>query len=209
METSLCIVLPVHNAESTLHHDVLCVVEIAEQLSVRLEVLIFDDGSTDQTIEVAGELAKRYPQVSVARHGVRRGLGPMVESALANTVGEVVMVHDGTSGIDVEGIERLWRMRDDQELVLMRSGLPRRASRRWVDHLSARSSRQLKRGIRERSTSFTMLRRSAVATMSDNERLKMTREEVRIVQFATAGEAAHGLRGPSFLGKLKEFAAGE
>ncbi|MEE9602530.1 MAG: glycosyltransferase [Thermoguttaceae bacterium] len=210
MKPSLSIVLPVHNAESTLRHDVLCVLEVAEQLSDRLEVLIFDDGSTDQTIDVAEELAKCFPQVAVARRSVRCGLGPIVESALAETAGNVVMVHDGMSGIDVEGIQRLWRLRDDQELVLLRNGLPRRASTRWVDHLTGRSRRRgPRRFSTERSTSFTMLRRGAVEAMSDNEHLEITREEVRIAQYAPTSEPAHRLQGPSFLGKLKEFAEGE
>ena len=114
MEASLSILLPVHNVEATLHHEVLRVLEVAGELTDRLEVLIFDDGSTDQTLEVAHELAMCYPQINVVRHHVRRGLGPMIETGLAHTAGDMVMVHDGVGKIDIAEISRLWQLRDDQ-----------------------------------------------------------------------------------------------
>lgn len=117
MKASLSILLPVHNVESTLRHEVLRVLEVAGELTDRLEVLIFDDSSTDQTLEVAHELAMCYPQINVVHHRVRCGLGPIIETGLAHTAGDMVMVHDGVGSIDVAEIPRLWQLRDDQPQV--------------------------------------------------------------------------------------------
>ena len=121
LEVSLSIVLPVHNAQATLRHDVLSVLEIADPLGDRLEVLILDDGSTDDTIEVAHELVTCYPQVKVVRHRVRRGLGPMIKTALAHTTGATVMVHTSVGGVDAEQIwSQLHRPRDQRSPISMR-----------------------------------------------------------------------------------------
>ena len=49
--------------------------ELASELTSDFSVLIVDDGSTDDTYETAGDLAARYPQISVMRLAVRRGVG--------------------------------------------------------------------------------------------------------------------------------------
>jgi len=65
---SLSVVLPVQNAEGTLAKQVALLLEIVPDLSDRFEILLVDDGSTDHTLDLAQELARRYPQLRVLRH---------------------------------------------------------------------------------------------------------------------------------------------
>lgn len=50
------------------------------------EILIIDDGSRDATIEIAG----RYPEVTVVRHSVNRGLGAVRNTAMRVARNELV-----------------------------------------------------------------------------------------------------------------------
>ncbi len=78
--------------------------ETASDLAERFELVIVDDGSTDDTCEVAFELARDYPQVRAVRHG--RGLGheAALRSGFLHSRGDVVFLaiddsddaHDGT-----------------------------------------------------------------------------------------------------------------
>jgi len=58
-------------------------------------ILIVDDGSRDRTGEIAEELARQDPRVSVVHHDGNKGYAVATETALRNTPGEVVMVVDG------------------------------------------------------------------------------------------------------------------
>ena len=63
MTTSLSLILPVHNAELTLERDVFLLVEFLPELTPAFEILIIDDGSVDDTIILACDLATRFPQI--------------------------------------------------------------------------------------------------------------------------------------------------
>ena len=105
---ALTVVLPVHNAEATLSRDVNEVLEIAGELASNLRLFIVDDGSTDDTFDIATELATKLPQLRVVRHSQKQGLGPAIESLRNEVTGDFVLVHDGASPIDAAQIRRLW-----------------------------------------------------------------------------------------------------
>lgn len=112
MTASLSILLPVHNAESRLVANITDILELASELAKRFEILILDEGSSDRTLEVASEIATRYPQVEVVRHNVRRGLAAVIKTGLSRTSGDVVVVHDGIGPVNVSEIHRLWQLHD-------------------------------------------------------------------------------------------------
>jgi glycosyltransferase involved in cell wall biosynthesis len=109
LNKSLTIALPMHNGETRLRKCVHELLYLASELTDDFSLLIIDDGSTDDTFDVAQELAARYPQISVERHRVRRGLGPTIEAIERRERADVVIVHDGTSSIDVAQVRRLWQ----------------------------------------------------------------------------------------------------
>jgi glycosyltransferase involved in cell wall biosynthesis len=105
---SLTIVLPVYNGESRLTHHVTEMLELASELTSHFEVMIVDDGSTDDTSAVAQELATQFPQISVRRHRHRRGLGPIISMVQRRVSTDVVIVHDGVTPINPVEVRRLW-----------------------------------------------------------------------------------------------------
>jgi dolichol-phosphate mannosyltransferase len=94
LERSLTVLLPVHDAQSTLADTVAEVLEVASDWTQRIELLIIDDGSTDATSEVAHELVRHYPQVRAIRHNRRLGREAAVETGLAQSRGDVVVVRE-------------------------------------------------------------------------------------------------------------------
>ncbi len=117
VETSLTIVLPVHNAETHLRRSVNRVLEVAAELTPRFELLIVDDGSTDDSFDVAKEMAARFPQVTVLRSGQRRGLGATLRDAKRRAAGRVVIVHDGVSTINADDLRALYFGADGEACV--------------------------------------------------------------------------------------------
>jgi glycosyltransferase involved in cell wall biosynthesis len=91
----LTILLPVHNAQSTLADTVEQVLDIGADTSQRFEVLIIDDASTDATCEVIHELRTRYPQIRAITHKKPIGEDISVRLASAQIRGEVVRARLG------------------------------------------------------------------------------------------------------------------
>lgn len=111
MNRSLCILLPVHNRQALLVSQVVSVLDVAADLTSRFEILVIDDASSDDTFELAVDLSRVYPQVTVLRHGERRGTMLAVETGLKRTAAEFVAVHDPTGPqFDPTQLARLWRM---------------------------------------------------------------------------------------------------
>jgi glycosyltransferase involved in cell wall biosynthesis len=60
---------------------------------IRYEVIVIDDGSSDATWAVLGELAKRYPFLRVARHRSRRGIADALRTGYAHARGRVLVFY--------------------------------------------------------------------------------------------------------------------
>jgi len=116
--------MPVRETQDRLSAQVCGLLDILPDLADHFEVLIVDDGSTDQTEEAALELAHRFPQVRVVRHRERRGVAAAVQTGMSMTAGELVLVHYQDTPINSSLLERLWRLRDDPHLVAARTAAP-------------------------------------------------------------------------------------
>jgi glycosyltransferase involved in cell wall biosynthesis len=83
-----------------------------------------DDGSQDATIEVADELAARYPQLTVLRHSAPKGRLAAIATGLGQSSGEVVLLQDAECSVASDEICRLWRAIGTHEVVLGRPSQP-------------------------------------------------------------------------------------
>jgi Glycosyl transferase family 2 len=215
VDKSLTIALPIHNGESCLRRCVPELLELASELTQDFSILIIDDGSTDDTYEVAQELALRYPQIWVRRHRVRRGLGPTIESIERRVHSDVVIVHDGTSEIDPQQVRRLWRRSAASAGISMSRSTSFDATSRWDQgelaelpaiHAAMASAHQ-------RLLGFQLLRsergedaRPMVATTEPTGQARAKYEPS--LRAADVGRIPP-LPRPKFLSALAEFALGE
>ena len=109
MNVSLTVILPIHNAEASLRRNVMQMLEVAADMTSQFEILVFDDGSTDDSYDIASELAAEFPQVQVGRHSRRRGMGATLRNARRRVTGELVIVHDGVTRVNAEDLAAVWR----------------------------------------------------------------------------------------------------
>jgi glycosyltransferase involved in cell wall biosynthesis len=81
--SGLTIVLPCFNEEQNLRDAVRFATAAAERCARIHEIVIVDDGSSDETVAVASELVLRDPRVRLVVHAVNRGYGPALRSGIA------------------------------------------------------------------------------------------------------------------------------
>ena len=88
---SVTVVVPAYNYARFLTD---CARSVLTQRDVDIELLIFDDCSTDDTPEVSAELAVSDDRVSIIRHEHNRGHIPTVNEGLERAAGDYVVKLD-------------------------------------------------------------------------------------------------------------------
>ncbi len=81
MAISTSLHLPTHNHASTISH---AITSILRQTHTDFELLIWDDGSTDNTADVAAQTAAGDPRVRIIR-SLRRGVAASLDAAIRQT----------------------------------------------------------------------------------------------------------------------------
>ena len=103
------VVLPAYNEGAALPH---VLDELGEYLDSSYEVLVVDDGSTDNTADVA----ERYP-VRLVQHASNRGKGVAIRTGITQAQGENVVIMDADATYPVPAIKEMVELLDDHDLV--------------------------------------------------------------------------------------------
>jgi glycosyltransferase involved in cell wall biosynthesis len=84
------VVVPVFNEAGTVGQ----VVDELLELPLRLEILLVDDGSTDDSPAVVAALAERHDAVTVLTQPANRGKGAAVRRGIGASTGEILLIQD-------------------------------------------------------------------------------------------------------------------
>ena len=92
-QTTLSIVIPCYNEEATLQ---ICVDRVLAVVNdeLALEIVIVDDCSSDNSLEIAKEIASRDKRIQVAAHEVNQGKGAALRTGFSKATGDIVAVQD-------------------------------------------------------------------------------------------------------------------
>ncbi|MFS4493393.1 glycosyltransferase family 2 protein [Maribacter sp. 2308TA10-17] len=103
------IIIPAYNEEALIEKNVALLYDYLETLTdlYRWEILIVNDGSSDQTGPLSDALSKKYNTLNVHHHITNRNLGTALRTGFQNTHGDYVIVLDIDLSYAPEHIERL------------------------------------------------------------------------------------------------------
>ncbi len=118
-----------HNMERQIRSSVHDLLELSVLVRVEFQLVIVDDGSSDETYETACELARRYPQIMVLRQPFRSGLSAIIELVRNRLSVDMVMLHDGVSPIGSRELKDLLLSLGAPEQEISSSNTTERESR--------------------------------------------------------------------------------
>jgi poly-beta-1,6-N-acetyl-D-glucosamine synthase len=119
--------IPVYNAAEYLPAKVESLLAL-DYPRDRLQILLYSDGSTDATDELARAYAARDPRVEHVRSDARRGKPAAVNRMLKMATGEVLLMTDARQPLVPEALRALVRRLADPEVACVSGNLTLRGS---------------------------------------------------------------------------------
>ena len=93
--SSISAVFPAYNDAGTIPSMVLTALLALRQVTDDYEVVVTNDGSTDNTAAVLEELSSRYPELKVIHHPANQGYGCALRMGFSNATKDWVFYTDG------------------------------------------------------------------------------------------------------------------
>jgi len=105
----LSIVIPVYNEGRTVREILDLVREVDLTGGIGKEVIIVDDGSKDNTVEILKEYIAEYPEggFQLHEHGVNQGKGAALHTGISRATGEYVIIQDADLEYDPAEFNKL------------------------------------------------------------------------------------------------------
>jgi glycosyltransferase involved in cell wall biosynthesis len=126
----LTIVLPCFDEAENLPDAVAYAIDAAERCAEAYEIVIVDDGSSDETVTVAGRLAAQESHVRLIVHAENRGYGEALRSGIKAARMPWVLLIDADLQFDVGELDDFLAPARSADLVVGRRILPQGRARR-------------------------------------------------------------------------------
>ncbi len=145
----LSVVIPMYNeAESAVD----LVREVAAALDDKLdyEVVVADDGSTDQTVRELTQAQVELPRLRVVRHARNAGQSAAIVSGVRAARAPWIATLDGDGQNDPADIPALYEIvsrRSDADAPLLVAGTRRKRNDTWLRRLSSRVANGVRQGL--------------------------------------------------------------
>jgi glycosyltransferase involved in cell wall biosynthesis len=105
----LSIIVPLYNEEDSVTPLYDAIVKSVDRMSVDYEILFVDDGSKDNTVPIASELAAKDKRLRVIKFRRNYGQTPAMAAGIDNAIGKIMVTMDGDLQNDPDDIPELVR----------------------------------------------------------------------------------------------------
>jgi len=111
---SLTVLVPAYNEEKTLEQSLNRLME----LKIISQIIFVDDGSSDNTLKIANELAKKEPRLLILNQKTNYGKGKALIKTKKHITSEYVVIHDADLEYSPIDLEEMLKHVNGSNLVL-------------------------------------------------------------------------------------------
>lgn len=115
MGNLLSIIIPTYNAEKFLDKGLTSFIMEEAELMEKLEVIVVNDGTPDNSVEVAQKYVDKYPQVFSIVSKENGGHGSAINVGVDHITGKYFKVVDADDWVDTKALKRLIQYLDEKE----------------------------------------------------------------------------------------------
>lgn len=107
LDRKLSLVLPAHNEAENIEAVVTRALDVLPQVTREHEIIVVNDGSSDETGAIADRLSASHETVWAVHHPVNRGYGAALMSGFDAASGDAIMFMDSDRQFDISEINAL------------------------------------------------------------------------------------------------------
>ena len=116
--TSLSIFFPCYNEADNVKTMIEQSVQIGNDYGIDYEVVVVDDGSSDQSAQIVREEARKNPRIRLIQHSQNKGYGAALRTGLGNVKKDLVFLTDGDNQFRLSEMEKLFSKIDSCDVVV-------------------------------------------------------------------------------------------
>lgn len=117
-ETFLSVVIPAYNEEMVIANTLKSVNDFLVKQKFSYEILVADDGSTDNTKNIVKDLAKKYKNLRLLEFHDKGGKGGTVKAGIMESKGKFKLFMDSDNATPFEQLEKLLAQTNEHDIVL-------------------------------------------------------------------------------------------
>jgi glycosyltransferase involved in cell wall biosynthesis len=114
---SISVFFPCYNEQENVGRTVEKALNVLEKLNADFEVIVVDDGSSDETERIADEIAGDHDKVKVVHHERNLGYGAALQSGFKAATKELVFYTDGDGQFDINEMPPLLDLMEQYDIV--------------------------------------------------------------------------------------------
>jgi glycosyltransferase involved in cell wall biosynthesis len=161
---SISLVLPAFNEADNLASTVSAAASALADVATDYEIIIIDDGSTDNTADVCRDIMTNHREVRVISHSHNRGYGAALRSAFAAARYDVVFLTDADGQFRFDHLEKFLSCMEGADAVV---GYRQTRADRWHRKLISKVGNWIVRRVfalraRDIDCAYKLLRRDAL-----------------------------------------------
>ncbi|MFN3202859.1 MAG: dolichyl-phosphate beta-glucosyltransferase [Bradymonadia bacterium] len=124
-DQTLSIVIPAYNEAARIGVSLRNTLDYLDAHVPSHEVIVVDDGSSDETAEVVAGMFQGKPHLRVIRYTPNRGKGHAVRTGMLSARGDYVVFTDADGSTPIEEVEKLlFHLQRGADMVMGSRGLP-------------------------------------------------------------------------------------
>lgn len=128
----LSIFFPFWNEEKNIENVINNALKVVNDISNKWEIILIDDGSSDNTFKKAEGLARKNKNIKVIRHFPNRGYGAALREGFINSNYKYVVFNDGDGQFDFSEISKFIDKIKDNDIVI---GFRKKRKDNFIRHI--------------------------------------------------------------------------